>query len=234
MIRSTLQLDGSEDTLLRAYLTAKASVIEAGFADEIDWQDDVSFAEIQESDFLREGAWVILSSGMRESVVRRRFPHISEAFLNWASAATIVQQRESCRHRALAIFNHSGKIDAIIDLADQVERAGFDVVRQRVEAEGVRYLRTFPYMGPATSHHLAKNLGLDVVKPDRHLTRISCTLGFESPSGLCNAICRGTGEKRAVVDLVIWRFATLDPGYLEHFAGESAQTAWRERPQFGG
>jgi hypothetical protein len=52
------------------YLTAKERVIEAGFADEIDWQEKVSLEDLDESTFLRESAWVVLSSGFRETVLR--------------------------------------------------------------------------------------------------------------------------------------------------------------------
>jgi hypothetical protein len=34
-------------------------------------------------------------------------------------------------------------------------------------------------------------------------------------SPLCADIARVTGEKVSVVDLVLWRFATLDSNYLE-------------------
>ena len=52
------------------YLTAKERVIEAGFANEIDWQEEVSLEDLDESTFLRESAWVVLSSGFRETVLR--------------------------------------------------------------------------------------------------------------------------------------------------------------------
>jgi hypothetical protein len=58
---------------------------------------------------------------------------------------------------------------------------------------------------------------LDVAKPDRHLLRVSKALGFKSPQALCSTISDFTGEKVAVVDLVIWRFATIEQDYLAFF-----------------
>jgi len=207
----------SQTKIAARYLEAKTAVIEEGFGPEIDWQNNLSFDEIGESDFLREGAWVILSSGMRESVIREKFTKISKAFVDWKSANAIVRQKADCRRQALSVFGHRGKIDAIIELAERVYVAGFGAIWSRLAAEGVPYLQTFRYMGPATARHFAKNLGLDVVKPDRHLLRVSRATGFESPAALCDMIAKAVGDKKSVVDIVIWRFATLRENYLEHF-----------------
>ena len=80
-------------------------------------------------------------------------------------------------------------------------------------------IRCLPFMGPATSYHLAKNLGLDVVKPDRHLLRITDVTGYQSPYEMCCDIAKVTSDKLSVIDLVIWRFATIQRQYLDHFSG---------------
>ena len=74
-------------------------------------------------------------------------------------------------------------------------------------------------MGPVTACHLAKNLGLDVVKPDRHLLRIAAVTGYQSPYEMCCDIAKVTSDKLSVIDLVIWRFATIQRQYLDHFSG---------------
>jgi len=72
---------------------------------------------------------------------------------------------------------------------------------------------SFDYIGPVTCFHLAKNLGVDVVKHDRHLVRYASYMGFRDATELCEMISRITGDRVAVVDLVLWRFATLMPAY---------------------
>lgn len=196
----------------------KETVISEGFADEIDWQSDIRFSDISERDFLREAAWVVLSSGMREAVIRLKFPAISTAFYSWQSAYQIVRNSEKCKTRALAVFGHRQKINAIVSIAKQILTEGFDTIRSRIEKDGVRFIQTLPFMGPATSYHLAKNIGLDVVKPDRHLLRVSAAAGYESPRLLCEDIAKSVGDRISVIDLVIWRFATLKPNYAEYFA----------------
>lgn len=195
--------------LASLYMAVKERVIDAGFADEIDWQDEVTLDELDETSFLRESAWVILSSGMREVVVRTKFPAFSRAFLDWVSARAISRHSDHCRRSALSVFGHEGKVDAILAVALEINRVGFGNVRHRVQHEGVDYLQSFPYLGPATSHHLAKNLGMEVVKPDRHLTRVAEQAGYASPRDLCRDIAVIVGDKASVVDIVIWRYATL-------------------------
>jgi endonuclease III len=198
-------------------MAAKEFVINSGFAKEVDWQYNLSFSGITESDFLRETAWVILSAGMRESVVRKKFSAISEAFYEWITAEQITTHKSACKTKAMTIFGNERKIDSIIKIAEIVYQKGFDEVRNSIEFDGVKFIQLLPYMGPATSYHLAKNLGLSVVKPDRHLLRVARRTGYRSPEDLCQAIAKIVGDKVSVIDLVIWRYATLERDYLQHF-----------------
>ncbi len=197
------------NSLLGRHLRAKQAVIDAGYNLEIEWQANIVFEEVTEEDFLREAAWVVLSSGMREAVVRKKFPLISHAFLEWESAGKITAQGGQCQREALACFAHLGKINAIISIAAHVDKHGFSSVRDAIGSEGISYIMRFPYMGSATSFHFAKNIGLPVVKPDRHLVRIAQSLNYPSPEALCSEISDQVGDKISVVDIVLWRYATL-------------------------
>lgn len=205
------------DPMVLAYRQAKELVIERGYSGEISWQESIIYEEITESDFLREGAWVILSCGMRESIVRRKFAKVSVAFHNWASAQTIVDQSQVCRSEALSFFNSPPKIDAIIDMAHGIAATGFDIVKESIRTDGVQYLQQFSYIGPITVFHLAKNIGFPVAKPDRHLERIAARTGYACPQQMCEHLAEATGDSIPVVDLVLWRFATLNASYLELF-----------------
>jgi hypothetical protein len=176
-----------------------------------------------ESDFLREAAWVVLSGGMRESVVRARFRPISAAFRWWRSAEEITRNAAQCRLAAVAHFAHPGKIGAIATIAARVAEVGFTSFRERVIRDPIAALETLPYLGPATARHLAKNIGFDMVKPDRHLTRLASAAGFQSPLCLCSVIAAYTGESIATVDSVLWRYATLVPKYVALFESTSAR-----------
>jgi len=206
------------DRLVGFYLLAKSVVLGEGFRDEVEWQDRLQFCEVGESHFLREAAWVVLSSGMRETVIRRKFAAFSIAFYDWSSARRISKHAQLCKKNASRVFAHVGKIDSIIEIARLIDSQGFEAFKGRVGTEGVAFLRSLPFIGPTTSFHLAKNIGLEVVKPDRHLLRISTLAGWSSPAELCSAISGATGDRLSVVDLVVWRYATLNPGYRDFLA----------------
>lgn len=215
--------------IVETYLRAKQAVIAQGFEAEIDWQDSLQFSQITESDILREAAWVVLSAGMREAVIRLKFPQISEAFYFWQSAKQIARRSDKCRAQALAIFRHPEKVNAIITIAEEINSLGFVAFKMRILSGGVNFIQTLPFMGPATSYHLAKNIGLEMVKPDRHLIRVAAATGYESPRRLCEDISELVGDRISVIDLVIWRFATLYPNYAEFFAQKTPVGTRREQ-----
>lgn len=204
-------------TLASAYTKAKLKVMASGFGSEIIWQKSVRLVDLTETTFLREYAWVVLSSGMRESVVRRKFPGISEAFFDWASAHQIVLHRDNCVRSALLLFRNKRKIEAIAQGAQIMYEKGFEVLREDIECDPILALRRFPYIGPTTSFHMAKNIGLAVAKPDRHLLRLAALAGYAQPAEFCSVIAEYVGDPIPVVDIVLWRFATLHQDYLASF-----------------
>ncbi len=153
--------------------------------------------------------WVIVNSGLSEYVGRRVFPKISKAFLNLESAVLIVENRDLCHRNAVKCFRHLGKVGAIVAISEHLARLGFDAVRNALLKNGPKYLQRFPYLGPTTSLHLAKNLGLSVAKPDRHLCRTSSRYGFSSVNAFCSLVAQYSGDPISVVDIVWWRYAVI-------------------------
>lgn len=187
---------------------------------------------LTEQEFLREFAWVVLCAGMAEFVVRRKFPAISGAFLEWESARRITDRSEECIASALCHFRHRGKIEAIAGAARMLCAVGsFVAFREAVSRDPMGELQVFPYIGPVTALHLAKNIGLRVAKPDRHLTRLARLSGFRDVGEFCRAIGRYLGEDVRMVDSVLWRFSTIHPDYSCRFvrlmrqAGQHADSA---------
>jgi hypothetical protein len=210
--------------VVTSYLLAKRRVIAAGYEDEISWQEDAKTRPLTERRFLRESAWVVLSAGLRESVVRSRFPLILSAFHGLEKASSVVTDDSSCTEVALSAFNSRPKIHAIVGICRHVHELGFGRVEARLRTDGVSYLQTLPFIGPVTSWHLAKNLGFSVAKPDRHLCRIAALFKYDDVAGLCDDVGGYVGDDPAVVDVVLWRFSTLERDYLrslESFAGGS-------------
>lgn len=197
------------------YCAAKKCLLSAGFAPEIKWQLEQKFDAFTETDLLRESAWVILCSGFKETVVRRRFDVISLCFCDWESAADICNSATRCRSTALAAFGNRQKIEAIIDTAALVNRVGFAQLKRDILRDPIYTVRLFPFIGPITAFHLAKNLGYATAKPDRHLVRLAAVLGYQDVHLLCSSLSQATGDPIQVVDVVLWRYAERY-GHLGH------------------
>ena len=174
--------------------------------DELLWQRSLEFSTFTESDLLRETAWVVLCSGFREQVVRRKFGYISLCFCDWESAIAIVESKEHCRRSALCSFRNERKIGAIVEVAELLSQEGFADFKQRVLDDPMSTLKRMPFIGNVTVFHLAKNLGLEVAKPDRHLVQLTTRFGYSSANQMCRELSEWTGEDVSVIDLALWRF----------------------------
>jgi len=93
------------------------------------------------------------------------------------------------------------------DAALRLKEFGVDGVIGELCNDPISFLQTFNFIGSITAWHLAKNLGCDVAKPDRHLVRIASQFGYQSVHDLCNDLSCEFEEKVSVIDLVLWRYA---------------------------
>ncbi len=205
-----------KNALAIKYIKAKKIVFDQGYFQEIDYYDSLNFDNTTEKTFLKEMAWVILSSGMNEKIIRRKFNNVSNAFMNW-SVKEVNKNHTICRQLALEAFHNTKKIDAILYAFEIVYNIGIETIKKNIKQQGVSYLQTFPYIGQITAYHIAKNLGLNFSKPDRHLCRIAEACGYNSVHAMCKEISQIVGDDEKTIDLVIWRFATINQEYISFF-----------------
>lgn len=171
------------------YKAIQYQVAEAGYAAEIDWANNIE--ECQDCYVFRdEYCWTVINSGMKEQVARLIWERIKAARAEGFSTSTA--------------FRHKQKVAAIDTMFDHCA----DRFREwKNSADRLAYLRTLPFMGPITVWHFAKNLGMDVAKPDRHLVRIAGSIEAVMP--LCKELSRLSGDRIACVDTTLWRAANL-------------------------
>jgi hypothetical protein len=207
-------------TLLERYLFCRQAVIDAGYSRDIDYYTTRTLDTIQQAEFLLELGWVVLNSGMRNTVCQRLWPRLRAVFLEFSDLPALQAQCPAIRAAALAILNHPGKIDAILAAADRVQHESWATVKREIQRHGITVLRRFQYIGPVLCHHLGKNLGLPVAKPDRHLVRIATAAGYGTDvQRLCQDLAADSGDPVSVVDYVLWRTAsTLMPDYPVYFS----------------
>ena len=162
----------------------------AGYSREIDWARSLVPC-LNAGEFTLEAIWVIINAGMKAQVARNIEQRIYRA----------IDRGEPIN----SAFGHEGKVKAIEYIIENHQRL-FD--EYLAAQDKLVYLETLPWIGPITKYHLAKNLGLDMVKPDRHLVRIA-RKEEKTPLELCKEISQLTGDRLALVDTVLWRAANL-------------------------
>jgi len=193
-------------TPIAFYFDAKRQLVDQGFAAEISWQERQKPTSITEENFLREAAWVVYCSGFREATVRRCFDYLSLCFFDWSSAHDIATNGSACVSAAMNAFANRRKHEAVVTIASRVAAVGFKSFKRQLLNAPVQTLQGLPFLGPVTAVHLAKNIGFDIAKPDRHLVRLKDQLGFTNVSEMCQVISTESGDPVKVVDLVLWRF----------------------------
>jgi hypothetical protein len=216
----------STEELVRSYLTAKRAVVDRGFSHEIAWQATAGLATLTTAAFVREAAWVVLSSGLRESVVRGLFSRFARVLHDFDPRA-LTADPSAARDAALTVFGHKGKVEAILDIATTVDQLGEDGLREVMHGDPQSFLCSLPYIGPVTWRHLAKNLGVPVAKPDRHLVRVARATARPSVDALCEEISVWLGEPVPVVDVVLWRWSIL---HSSSCRGTCASVLHAQRP----
>lgn len=204
--------------LLEFYRSAKSWIEKSSFANELRWQAGLNQPNFSETDFLREYAWVVLNSGFRESVVRKHFDFISLCYCEWESAQEIFDLGEVCSNAAASAFGNKRKLRAINYTAGFVHRMGFDLFKAKLIEDFSGLALTLPFIGAITARHLAKNLGFDAAKPDRHLARLAEEFGCASVNEMCLNISKVTGDSLSVTDIVLWRFEERSRGRSSNLA----------------
>lgn len=178
---------------LETYQQVKQSIIDKGFEEDIHWAEHIKPPE-DAWHFAREYVFVVCNSGMKFQIAVKIFERVMEALTQRRSVATV--------------FGHKGKAAAITKVWRNRQNY-FDTFKvQPTVLDKLAYLRSLPWIGDITKYHLAKNLGVDCAKPDRHLVRIAERYGTETHA-LCAHLARLSGDRVATVDVVLWRAAAI-------------------------
>lgn len=161
------------------------------------------FDDLDLEGFLRDYLWVIFVSGFRNSVVGKYFDTIVERFHNLdldRIAAT-----KSIDAKTLPIRNQR-KADAFLKGCRLIHAEGWETFKQRMHEHGRIVLTELPYLGPATSRHLAMAIGLeDTEKPDTWMKQ--CAAACSATVGeMVTFLSREHGLTRQQVDAFLWQY----------------------------
>lgn len=161
------------------------------------------FDEVDQRMFLEHYLWVIYVSGFRNAVVSKHIEALTAAFHN-LDLERIVRM-ESIDAKALPIRNQR-KADAFLKGCTQIHSEGWSAFKERLRDRGRVALLELPYMGPATSQHMALGIGLeDTEKADVWIKRCAkeCAATVDQ---LITFLSREFDLTRQQVDAYLWQY----------------------------
>lgn len=197
---------------LREHFRRALAHAEAHDADFVAWVRSLGPVErVSQQHMIAEYVFVVSASGFRASVVQRRFGDLSRALRNleMPGLATLredeirdVYMEKMLRNRAKAAAAARGVV--LLENLFTVE-----MIKTRLAGGDVDVLKSLPFIGDTTKWHLARNLGLDVAKPDVHLTRLARRFGYGADvARMCAELAGAFGERVAAVDAILWSYAS--------------------------
>jgi hypothetical protein len=148
-----------------------------------------------------EATWCILGSGITHVAARKINSYVQPHMDFGGDAREVVKNRNKAAGINMVWRDRDRLFRAIMDEAGKPDGDPLSVIAD------VPVLR-----GPAIRYHFGKNIGLQVAKPDLHLTRLAKHSG-ETVQGLCQRLSRETGELVPVIDYVLFR--ACEQGWIE-------------------
>jgi len=201
------------------FVKAEAFVRE-NYPDDLEWskhQVEIEpLKEVDKTTFLREYAYVIYCSGFRQSVVEKHWPALYQAYHEF-NPTLISQSRGQTRENALSYIGNKRKVESVLNTAEQLKDMKGETwisYKQQIKdsAPDFELLEDLPFIGPKTKFHLARNMGFNVAKPDRHLERIAVAYNMTT-SSMCKYLSEKSEELTGkhydihTVDSIFWRAA---------------------------
>jgi len=165
------------------------------YSKEVEYVKQRTFKAQTAQSFFIEYVFVVLSAGMKNQVVEKI---MHRYFANGPSGETNIKA-----------INHKGKHKAIKEAEMHYREWWEQLLRIEPLSERLEFLDSLPFVGPITKYHLARNLGIDVAKPDRHMKRLAHKIGCKDVQRMCEMIAKARDERVGVVDVILWRYINL-------------------------
>jgi len=183
--------------------------------------DTQSFDEIREmlacprrfssDEFAAMCAYVILAGGFSQKTAKRIHADIMDCiYKNGADFDALIQ-----------MFHNKNKINAICKIWNERDALCDGFYKCATDDDKLKYLAQLPHIGKITANHLARNLGVDVVKYDVWIRRLGalyagiCCIDELTPE--LRAACddmfahmvHETNLPRGYIDVVLWKACQL-------------------------
>lgn len=162
---------------------------------------DIKLGDLKPWNFWSEYVWTVYASGFNAKVLTPKFQQIMKIVGSWDAP----QIWDIMWIRLSTVIANKRKANAVAKCRDLMCRLGWDEFREKY-CGSAEALKALPFIGGITCFHLARNIGIDCVKPDLHLMRLANHFQFESPETMCDFLSELFEERVGVVDFVLWAY----------------------------
>lgn len=164
--------------------------------------------------FAFECAYVILAGGFSQKTAKKIHSVICEKLLSGANVDDLFN-----------VFHNKNKINAIYKIWQNRKELCVEYYNQKTLADKLNFIQKLPHIGKITANHLARNLGVDIVKYDIWIQRLGVVYAgkpeffMRVDNGKLNTeikkycddmfshmVCV-TGLPRGYIDVVLWKSA---------------------------
>ena len=164
--------------------------------------------------FAFECAYVILAGGFSQKTAKKIHSVICEKLLSGANVDDLFN-----------VFHNKNKINAIYKIWQNREELCVEYYNQKTLDDKLNFIQKLPHIGKITANHLARNLGVDIVKYDIWIQRLGVVYAgkpeffMRVDNGKLNTeikkycddmfshmVCV-TGLPRGYIDVVLWKSA---------------------------
>ena len=181
-----------------------------------DWTDKDYFETLTRTVF----------SGIRNGIIKARWPAISNAFsgFDFHKVAEYDEEKVQELMENDRIIRHEGKIKATISNAKKMERiieeygsflnyinSSLETLIEKLQG----YYEGFSWIGEVNVYEFTKELGLPFIKPDIQVRKVFLRLGLTGEKAsveeivkIGKLIAEETNERPCTIDWLLWRFGS--------------------------
>ena len=157
---------------------------------------------IRSQDFWSEYIWTCYTSGFSAKVLSTFWHELLDAYGPW----TLTHEIGIIWPRVSPIIANRRKCESILTTRGLMQELGWETF-WNTYCKSVDTLQQLPFVGKITKNHLGRNLGLDCVKEDIHLTRLADHYEFPNATLMCEFLAGLYDERIGVVDFILWAYA---------------------------
>ncbi len=153
---------------------------------------------LSSAEFAKEVIYVILASGFSQKTAKKKFVEITGYLQDLNGQNPTVEN-------LMKLFNNKNKMSAVAKIWINKKQIRDNYYEIKNDADKMKFLRNLPFIGEITQNHIARNLGVNTVKPDVWIVRLSAALGYASYREMFENVSRETNLPIGYIDVILWK-----------------------------